>query len=248
MLTTNTICSTFGGIFAKSAEMTSSSPSPSPVRLSPECLSPKSSSLPKKTAPSSRCSLEKQIADTSRSTSSPDATSQPRPANTCPSDPVSGRPNTSPFSIAKATFCRAGAPGMLARMRLPSEGSRMSTKCRPPCGDAGALTSSSAHSPRSPRTSMATGAAAWSDDERADLDTSFSFRSSRMCMDRLGASRKLPPLYAATTKMTSLTCFSSSLSLAKLAKLTQITSSSPAFSPVCSSPEWVIDLRAFRLL
>mmetsp|Transcript_15978 Transcript_15978/g.43518 ORF Transcript_15978/g.43518 Transcript_15978/m.43518 type:complete len:241 (+) Transcript_15978:415-1137(+) len=112
--------------------MASSSPPPSPVRLSPECTtapgsecSPLVDRFPKNTHSKTAPSLSRSTAEASRSTS-PWSTSQPRPSNTvCDDSPKS---KTSPFSMAKATFCRLFAVGISATM-CPFNTSRQSMKC-----------------------------------------------------------------------------------------------------------------------
>mmetsp|Transcript_99124 Transcript_99124/g.263410 ORF Transcript_99124/g.263410 Transcript_99124/m.263410 type:complete len:230 (-) Transcript_99124:253-942(-) len=229
MLITKKICCTSSGMASRFAVITSSSPSPSPVRLSPLCLRPYSCKLPKKTAPRHLAAPVKQTAETSRSMSLPFAMSQPRPAKTWPNAPVSGKSTTVPFSMAKATFCRAGAPGICERMRFPSVGSRMSMKCWPSC--AGSCTMRMDQVPPSDRTIIATASTSNSLSSMAKDATSLSFTCSRTCSRPFFALRRWPPLWAAMTKRTSLTCSGS------FVRVTQITSSSPVLSPVLSSPE-----------
>mmetsp|Transcript_78487 Transcript_78487/g.177255 ORF Transcript_78487/g.177255 Transcript_78487/m.177255 type:complete len:240 (-) Transcript_78487:73-792(-) len=235
-------CSTFAGILVRSASMVSSSPWPSPVRLSPLCFTPNSSWLPKKTAPTVCPSFEKKTTDTSRSMLTPAArlTSQPRPAVMRFTDDVAGRSMTEPFSMAKATFCRFGAPGMTPRMRFPRVGSRMSMKCRP--SRAGSSMMSRFQLPVSSRTIMDTASTSSWLDSRPKLPTEFCKDSSSTVNFPFLTSRRWPLSYAAITKMMSFTL------AGNFFMWTHTTSSSPSFCPVSSSPEWVTALTAFRLL
>mmetsp|Transcript_45661 Transcript_45661/g.122081 ORF Transcript_45661/g.122081 Transcript_45661/m.122081 type:complete len:241 (-) Transcript_45661:179-901(-) len=239
MFTTKKICDTLAGTAPRSHSICSSSPSPSPVRLSPEWRRPLPVRLPKKTASTVWAWSSSSTAETSRSTPSP-STSQPSPAVMPLSCPVAGRSRTSPFSMAKATFCRFGAPGMTARIRLPIVGSNTSMKCCP-CW-AGTCTALKVHASCVERTSVATTSTSAPLLSISILATSLSLFSSKAWITPFLTSRRLPPLWTATTNNIILTCSGS------LFSPTQITSSCPSFSPVLSSPECVTHFSAFMLL
>mmetsp|Transcript_17637 Transcript_17637/g.54551 ORF Transcript_17637/g.54551 Transcript_17637/m.54551 type:complete len:239 (-) Transcript_17637:203-919(-) len=238
MLTTKKTCCACGPTRSSCTVICSSSPSPSPVRLSPLCCRPAASRLPKKTASRLLPDLSKSTADTSRSTS-PFRVSQPRPAVMHFMAELWGRSTTLPFCMAKATFSLFGALGITSRMRPPSAGSRMSMKCWPSC--AGTSTSRSSQS-EPDFTIMPTTSTSSSLSSMENFATSFSLRSSRTWIMPFFTSLRWPPLKAATTKM--IICTFSGI----LLNMTQIISSNPLFSPVVSSPECVTHLRAFRLL
>mmetsp|Transcript_17734 Transcript_17734/g.32102 ORF Transcript_17734/g.32102 Transcript_17734/m.32102 type:complete len:204 (-) Transcript_17734:41-652(-) len=195
MFTQKNIWLISSGIFPKSTYITSSSPAPSPVRLSPLCVMPHSSVLPKKTAPTSLPSLEKHTAETSRSTPLPE-TSQPNLAEIWPSSFEAGKSMTSPLSIAKATFCRFGAEGITARIISPRVGSKMSMKCLPSW--AGISRTRVSNSPAPLRTidmTMSTSLLLFCN---AYLRVSLLLESSRIWTVPLAASRRCPRPYAAT--------------------------------------------------
>mmetsp|Transcript_79586 Transcript_79586/g.178016 ORF Transcript_79586/g.178016 Transcript_79586/m.178016 type:complete len:214 (+) Transcript_79586:462-1103(+) len=129
---TKTICSTRLGTCSRFTVMTSSSPSPAPVRLSPEWTRPWPCCLPKKMQSHSFCLLSSSTADTSKSTL-PLEVSQPKAVEIFFSWEVLGRSTTAPFSMLKAALMRLGALGMTERTKFPITGSRMSMKCRPSC-------------------------------------------------------------------------------------------------------------------
>mmetsp|Transcript_83347 Transcript_83347/g.258841 ORF Transcript_83347/g.258841 Transcript_83347/m.258841 type:complete len:223 (+) Transcript_83347:591-1259(+) len=222
--------------------MTSSSPWPAPVRLSPLCLTPNSSWLPKKTLPVCCPSVEKNTTETSRSTSLPPvfAMSQPRPADIRCIWEASGRSMTAPFSIAKATFWRFGALGMTPRMMLPSTGSRMSMKCLPSW--AGSLMMRRLQLPVSSLTIDATASTSSTLCSRGTWPTELSLVSSRRCSLPFLTSLRCPRFQAATTNTIIFTLSGS------FPMVTQMTSSMPSFAPVLSSPECVTALSALRLL
>mmetsp|Transcript_55849 Transcript_55849/g.169990 ORF Transcript_55849/g.169990 Transcript_55849/m.169990 type:complete len:216 (+) Transcript_55849:528-1175(+) len=201
MLTQKATCCTLAPMRSRSTMICSSSPSPSPVRLSPVCWMPcaADSSRPKNTASRSWPFPSNSTAETSKSTS-PSSTSQPRPTVICPM--LMGRSNTPPFSIAKATFCREGASGMNVRMTWESVG-KMSMKCRPPW--AGTSISRS-RQPEAPRTMAATTSTAPVLRSMAKRVTSWSSRSSKRINCPLATSCKEPPEYAATTNTKRSTC------------------------------------------
>mmetsp|Transcript_94551 Transcript_94551/g.267634 ORF Transcript_94551/g.267634 Transcript_94551/m.267634 type:complete len:240 (+) Transcript_94551:218-937(+) len=239
MLMTNNICCTSGDILSRAMLITSSSPLPWPVRLSPEWVTPAVCRFPKKTASRTEPSCFSRTAETSRSTPFP-RTSHPRPAVTTRRASDCGRSRTVPLSIANATFWRLGAPGMTFRMRLPIVGSRMSMKCCPSC--AGSSTTWKSQDPDVDRTMVATTSTCFALLSMRTQPTSFCCLSSRRWIIPFFTSRKCPPVCAATTYMIILT-FSGSLE-----SPTHITSSKPSFCPVCSSPECVMHLSAFMLL
>mmetsp|Transcript_109225 Transcript_109225/g.308997 ORF Transcript_109225/g.308997 Transcript_109225/m.308997 type:complete len:229 (+) Transcript_109225:524-1210(+) len=228
MWTQKTICCTLGGTCCRLHRICSSSPSPCPVRLSPMCSRPLPWSLPKKMVSVRWAWPSNSTAETSRSTPLP-VTSQPRPAVTLSKEFDDGRSSTAPLSIANATFCRFGAPGMTLRMIFPIVGSRTSMKCCPSC--AGSSMTWKSHDPELDRTIVATTSTSSWLFSIAMRAISFSFRSSRMWIMPFRTSRRCPPLCAATTKTSIFTLPGS------LFRPTQTTSSKPDFSPVCSSPE-----------
>mmetsp|Transcript_130832 Transcript_130832/g.279903 ORF Transcript_130832/g.279903 Transcript_130832/m.279903 type:complete len:240 (-) Transcript_130832:237-956(-) len=239
MFTQNMICAVHSGTASRSTIMVSSSPLPSPVRLSPLCLRPQASRFPKNTASRSRPELSKSTAETSRSTL-PFPVSQPKPAEIFFTAEVWGRSTTAPLSMAKATFNRLGAPGMRPRTIPPMVGSRMSMKCWPSW--ASTFTIFKTQLLPSALTIVAMTSTSSSLLSIRNCATSFSLLSSSTVILPFNASRKWPPLKAATTKMIIFTCSGI------LPKPTQMHSSCPVFSPVVSSPEWVMHFIALRLL
>mmetsp|Transcript_57500 Transcript_57500/g.168368 ORF Transcript_57500/g.168368 Transcript_57500/m.168368 type:complete len:239 (+) Transcript_57500:463-1179(+) len=238
MFTQKKICFTHSATASRLTEIVSSSPEPSPVRLSPLCFKPANSRLPKKTASLAAPDSSNSTAETSRSTL-PLSTDHPSPALICLMSWVRGRSTTAPFSIAKATFKRFGALGNTLRTRLPMAGSSTSMKCCPSW--ASTSTRRRTH-PWSDLTSMATTSTSSWLSSKEKVATSLSFLSSRMWTAPFFASFRWPPLKAATTRMIIF------MFAGTLASPAQITSSKPDFSPVVSSPLWVMHLSAFRLL
>mmetsp|Transcript_49740 Transcript_49740/g.142787 ORF Transcript_49740/g.142787 Transcript_49740/m.142787 type:complete len:218 (+) Transcript_49740:408-1061(+) len=200
MFTTKPTSVTFGPTLPGLTMICSSSPSPSPVRLSPVCVMPccLDSSRPKKTASRSLPCASMSTALTSRSTS-PSSTSQPRPTTMRPRS--AGKPSTPPFSMANTTFCLCGAPGMKPRITWQSVG-RMSMKCWPP--SAGKSTMRSLH-PSGPRNIAATTSTERSLLSISNVATSASSEPSRMWTMPFFTSRNFPPVYAATTKINTST-------------------------------------------
>mmetsp|Transcript_56778 Transcript_56778/g.176079 ORF Transcript_56778/g.176079 Transcript_56778/m.176079 type:complete len:240 (+) Transcript_56778:360-1079(+) len=239
MLMTRTICSTRFGTLSRSIVMTSSSPSPAPVRLSPEWERPWPCCLPKKMQSHSLALLSSSTAETSRSTL-PLEVSQPKPVFMRFSMADCGRSTTAPLSIWKAALMRLGASGITVRTKFPMTGSRMSMKCRPSW--AGTCTRRKNHpSPlRISAPMRSTSSSLFSSSKQA---TCLSGVSCRRVNLPLSASRRCPPLAAARTNVTRATC------VWTFSRCTHTISSKPYFSPVSSSPECVRPFpRAFRLL
>mmetsp|Transcript_91533 Transcript_91533/g.254911 ORF Transcript_91533/g.254911 Transcript_91533/m.254911 type:complete len:239 (+) Transcript_91533:390-1106(+) len=238
MLMRKKTCCTMGPMLSKLQAICSSSPSPSPVRLSPLWMMPCSSDSkrPKKTASMSHALLSSRIADTSRSTS-PSSTSQPRPTVIRPRS--FGKSSTPPFSTAKATFCLLGACGTKSRIVSHSSG-RMSMKCWPCC--AGSSITRNLQRPASPlniAATTSTAAALLSSSNCAISRFSLSSRTRNLppC-----TSLRRPPEYAATTKTRTTTVCGS------LGNVTQTSSWMLFGFPTAASPECVTPLTAFRLL
>mmetsp|Transcript_38741 Transcript_38741/g.115790 ORF Transcript_38741/g.115790 Transcript_38741/m.115790 type:complete len:240 (+) Transcript_38741:649-1368(+) len=239
MLMTKKTCCTAGPMRSSSQTICSSSPSPSPVRLSPLWKMPCSSHSrrPKKTASMSFPFLSSKIAETSRSTSSSSAGSQPNPTVILPMP--CGRSSTPPFSMAKATFCLLGACGRNMRMVSASKGS-MSMKCWPCCAGSSMIR-------RLQRPPAPLNIAATTSTEAALLSSSncaisrFSLSSRRRSLPPCTSLRK-PPEYAATTKT------SAAMLCDSLGRVTQMSSWMPFGFPTTASPECVMPLPAFMLL
>mmetsp|Transcript_43132 Transcript_43132/g.91950 ORF Transcript_43132/g.91950 Transcript_43132/m.91950 type:complete len:239 (-) Transcript_43132:181-897(-) len=238
MLITKKICFTTSGTTSRLTAMTSSSPLPSPVRLSPECLTPHPSKLPKKIVSTLEPLSSRRMAETSRSTS-PLAVSQPSPALTDLISEVLGRSTTAPFSIAKHALIRPLAPGIRLRTTFPIVGSKMSMKCCPSC--AGSCIKRKVHPLLSRRTAAITSTSSSLSSSR-NCATSPLGVSSRTWNFPFSASLRCPLWHAATKTM-------SPTSGGSLRKSAHTTSSRPDFSPVVSSLECVSPLlNAFRLL
>mmetsp|Transcript_87956 Transcript_87956/g.174578 ORF Transcript_87956/g.174578 Transcript_87956/m.174578 type:complete len:240 (+) Transcript_87956:596-1315(+) len=239
MLITKIACWTLLGILSSSRAMVSSSPPPSPVRLSPECVTPAYSRLPKNTVSTWPPPWSTSTTETSRSTS-PALVSQPRPATTFRISAVFGKSTTEPFSMAKAALIRRGAPGITSLMKLPMVGSRISRKCWPSC--AGTSMSRKNHSSPSACISAPTRSTSSSLLSRANWATSLEKESWNTWNFPFTASLRWPPREA-ITKSTNL-----ALSC-NVRRLAHAASSTPVFSPVCSSPECTRPFpRAFKLL
>mmetsp|Transcript_112310 Transcript_112310/g.217592 ORF Transcript_112310/g.217592 Transcript_112310/m.217592 type:complete len:240 (+) Transcript_112310:377-1096(+) len=239
MLITNMPCWMLLGTLSSSKVMVSSSPSPSPVRLSPECVMPGASRLPKKTVSACPPPWSRSTTETSRSTS-PSSVSQPSPATICLMSALFGRSTTAPFSMAKAALMRRGACGIICLTKLPMVGSRMSMKCWPSC--AGRSMRRKNHSSLSECTSAPTRSTSSSLFSSGNCATSLAKLSWNSWNLPLIASQRCPR-EAAMTKSTNLDFACSARRFAHTA------SSTPDFSPVCSSPECTKPLpRAFRLL
>mmetsp|Transcript_94547 Transcript_94547/g.267620 ORF Transcript_94547/g.267620 Transcript_94547/m.267620 type:complete len:240 (-) Transcript_94547:205-924(-) len=239
MFTQRKICCTHSGTTWRLTVIVSSSPLPSPVRLSPLCTRPAAWRFPKNTASRLFPWLSKSTAETSRSISCVPV-SQPNPTTIWSMAADWGRSTTAPFSIAKATFTRFGAPGVALRMMLPMVGSRTSMKCWPGC--AGSSTILSDQPPASDLVIAATTSTFSVLCSIENKATSFSLRSSSTWILPFCTSRSRPPRKAATTKITIRTC------AASLSRPTQMVSSRPLFSPLVSSPECVMHFSALRLL
>mmetsp|Transcript_12904 Transcript_12904/g.38446 ORF Transcript_12904/g.38446 Transcript_12904/m.38446 type:complete len:200 (+) Transcript_12904:538-1137(+) len=193
------------------------------------------SSRPKKTASRSAPAASRSTADTSKS-HSPSSTSQPRPT-VMPLRSL-GRSTTPPFSMAKATFCRAGASGTNPRMTCPSRG-KMSMKCWPDC--AGKSTRRMDHPP-GPLCIAATTSTQPLLRSISSSAISQSSEPSMTCSVPSATSPSEPPEYAATTKTRRRTCGGNRFTL------THTISAMPSGLPAASSPEWVMERTAFKLL
>mmetsp|Transcript_110207 Transcript_110207/g.307080 ORF Transcript_110207/g.307080 Transcript_110207/m.307080 type:complete len:200 (+) Transcript_110207:507-1106(+) len=176
--------------------MTSSSPSPWPVRLSPKCFRPWPLWLPKKMQSTSSWRPSSRTADTSRSTW-PLEVSQPRAALMFLMLELFGRSTTEPFSMAKAALIRLGAFGITERTKFPMVGSRMSMKCCPSCAG---KSSRRKPQPFPTRTKAPTRSTSSLLDSKSKLPTFLSLLSSRRWNLPFLASCRWPPLCTARTK------------------------------------------------
>mmetsp|Transcript_34689 Transcript_34689/g.79474 ORF Transcript_34689/g.79474 Transcript_34689/m.79474 type:complete len:243 (+) Transcript_34689:457-1185(+) len=242
MFTTKTIWCTFTSTSSSITTICSSSPSPSPVRLSPVCCTARlrDANLPKKTASKSLPSTSRSTADTSRSTC-PSSTSQPRP--TVMLSMSMGKSRTPPFSMAKATFCCFGADGMKARIVRQRSG-KMSMKCCPCCASASrtfAFHREVAPSPLDRQTTAKVSTEAF-DVLIPTLAISQLSDSSKMWKLPFCTSFNFPPEYAATRKTSKETFDGSFFPL--IHTISWMPSRLPASSPECV----MLPLAAFKLL
>mmetsp|Transcript_4470 Transcript_4470/g.8951 ORF Transcript_4470/g.8951 Transcript_4470/m.8951 type:complete len:205 (+) Transcript_4470:116-730(+) len=201
MLITKMACWMLLGTLSSSKVMVSSSPPPSPVRLSPECVMPVYSRLPKKTVSTCPPPWSRSTTETSRSTS-PSSVSQPRPATICLMSALFGRSTTAPFSMANAALMRRGAPGNTCLTKLPMVGSRMSMKCWPSC--AGTSMMRKNHSSPSECINAPTRSTSSSLFSSGNFATSLEMLSWNKWNLPFFASHKCPPREAAMTKRTNL--------------------------------------------